>query len=55
MHLLFQRLYVARLQFAISCIIGFSSELGYGEMAAEGDAGGQILLTFIELLQVAGP
>lgn len=50
MHLLFQRHYVASLQSPISCIIGFSSELGYREMAAKGDARGQILLTFIELL-----
>ena len=54
MHLLFQRHYVASLQFALSCIVGFSSELGHGEMAAQGDARGRILLTFIELLQVTG-
>lgn len=52
MHLLFHRHYAAGLQFAISCIMGFSSELGCREIAAKGDARGQILLAFIEPLQV---
>lgn len=48
----FFRDYIASLQFAISCVMGFSSKPGYREMASEGDARGQILLTFIRLPQV---
>lgn len=51
MHLLFQRHCIASLQFAISCMIGFSNKLGYRKMASKGDTGGQILLNLLNLFK----